>query len=159
MKYILALFLSCSLFLGCKKSDTPTEPGDELISISGKVVLPNNSGVNISGLEVNSGFTSQILNTDTYKIDVLKNEFSSQYVTNAQGKNILMGYYYPTQTDFTINSTSTILGILMETPSVSSLTVNGKLDLINKIKANSKFPTTLAKLEDAIRSGISILIP
>lgn len=155
-KLIILFAFTLTIIIGCKKNDNPIDPADEIISITGKVVLPSNSGININGLEVNSGFSSQILATDTFKVEVLKNDFSCQYLKNAQGRNILIGYSYPGQTDFTINSKSTLLGMLMQAPTVTSLTTDAKLNFINKIKTSLQLPTALSNLENAIRAGKDI---
>jgi len=139
-KYISLAFLI--VFLGCSKdSDENSDPNQNLTdeTISGVIVLPENSSIDSSILKVQSiSATSSVIDSG-YELVVVENVVNTLFAVDLLDQVILMGYTYPGQTDFTIDSGSTILAMLMNLPISQSLSTQGKVNLVNEIKNDPNF--------------------
>lgn len=132
-----------------------TIKGNE-VPVKGKIVLPKGMTTNLKDYTVNSGYSNYLVSDSIYEVSAKPTTFDIQFVSDALGKEILMGFTYPGQTDFTINSTSTVLAMLLKTPAVSSLTTQGKIDFINQCKSNPLFSSTVDSLELSLKNGNSL---
>ncbi|WJJ95427.1 hypothetical protein [Algibacter luteus] len=170
MKKIAFCFLIIILILACGgKDDGALEP-DDFIEIeeeeqeeensifplgSGFVQLPKGTPIDLNALTVQSLFGSSGIDENVYSLKYLEDRTSNIYVADQNGKIILMGYNYPTQTDFTINSESTLITLLMSLPGSQSLSIEGKINLINSFKKDPQFGSLKNQLEEIIKLGIS----
>jgi uncharacterized protein (TIGR02145 family) len=145
------------LLLSCKKDKPDNNDNNNndtlgVVTVTGNIVIPN--GLNSVGTwVVNSGFDESAILNNQYTLDVKENDFCIQFVSDDTGKDILLGYCYPGQTNYDISSSSTIVALLMQAPSVLSLTSQGKIDLINSIKSDPNFSNTISELESRLISG------
>lgn len=155
----LPLVLMFLVLLGCSKDGSDENENNEIsqTAITGSIVLPENSFSDVNQFNVKSVINVSNVNDGNYTIDVVADQTNTLYVTDASNKVILMGYYYPNQSDFTINSESTLSAMFMSLPVSQSLTVQGKVDLLNSLKQNPEFNNLKLELEDLIIQGISPL--
>lgn len=158
MKYIklLIIFFFGSLITisSCKKEKNVEEPpifenptNDTIRPAKGVVVLPIGEVVNFTGWSVNSGLSVSAMVNDSFNLPEISTQFSLVFATDANDRERLMGLAYPGQTDFTINSSTTVLAMLMKMPSVISLTSQGQLNLINSIRSSTLFNDAVAEFE------------
>lgn len=151
------LFYSVILIsLSCKKQ-TKENTDTGTITITGTIKLPNGMPQSTSGFNVNSFYTEQTLTDNNYQITVQKNEFNIQFLSNQVGKNILLNLSYPGQTDFTIDSKSTLLALIFKLPALNSLTKDGKINFINKLRISPKYLDALNELELHIKADKDVL--
>jgi uncharacterized protein (TIGR02145 family) len=157
-KYALFMLLSISIFAvnSCKKDKEEPEPPtpenpitDTLRPTKGIVVLPAGSAINLSGWSVNSGLSLSTLVNDSFNLTQVSPQFSLVFASDATDRERLMGLVYPGQTDFTINSSTTVLAMLMKMPPVISLTSQGQLNLINSIRSSALFNEAVSEFERA----------
>lgn len=150
------VIVSIFLYVGCRKYDENLMPkgnnGNEeapavLGNINGKVILPVNSTVNVNSLDVVSPIDSSIIAGSTFNLKAYTSEFSTLLVSNGSGDIILMGYDYPEKADRNITVSSTALAFVMNTPIVLSLSKEGKLALIQRIKADANFQNLENEIE------------
>jgi hypothetical protein len=160
-KTTLTIFFALALIYSCKKNDTKNDtkkdaPAGQITKISGKIKFP--AGLNLvpSGCSVNSFITDQTLSDENYTVDVDSNDFNIQFLTSSGGKELMLGYSYPSQTDFTIDSKSTLLALVMKLPVVNSLSTSGKLNLIDKIKISPGYADAINAIEAHIALNLDI---
>jgi hypothetical protein len=150
-KVTIAILLVFALFSTCKKDEAKKdEEAQQKSKITGKIKFPIGSNLNPSGCSVNSFIIEQTLNDENYSVDIISNDFNIQFLTSSDGKELMLGYTYPSQTDFTIDSKSTLLALVMKLPSVNSLSTSGKLNFINKIKASPGYTDAINAIENHI---------
>jgi uncharacterized protein (TIGR02145 family) len=104
--------------------------------VKGKIVLPVGASLDVNTLFVINLFDEIKSDSGNYKI-ATDLEFRTSFVVNADNDIILMGYYYPGQTDFSINAKSTALAILMNMPMSFQLSEKGRTQLLDKILSDS----------------------
>lgn len=145
------------LMSSCKKSNVePTQPGTNFTfeKVVGSVQLPAGSQQSVAGWTVNTGFSASSLTPEnSYALDKVIKDFEIAFVSDQTGKDRLLGLMYDGQTDYTINSRSTVLAIIMKLPIVGSLSKQGKIDLINKIENSAEFPALVAKFEEGFNQN------
>ncbi len=161
MKKSLVIILLLSIIIvGCKKTDEPknddTIISNQNIRVSGIIKFPTGMNQNAGGYSVNSFISDQTLTSNSYSVEVVKNDYNIQYLTDQTDKDIMLGFTYPNQTDFTIDASSTILALTMKLPSVNSLSNTGKQNFITKLKSSNKFSSALIAVENHIRAGKDI---
>jgi uncharacterized protein (TIGR02145 family) len=158
IKYILFLLLSVGVLTiySCKKEKEDPEPPTSENPIShtlrpakGIVVLPAGATINLSGWSVNSGLSVSTMVNDSFNLPEVSTQFSLIFASDENDRERLMGLAYPGQTDFTINSSTTVLAMLMKMPSVISLTPQGQLKLINSIRSSALFNEAVTEFEFA----------
>jgi uncharacterized protein (TIGR02145 family) len=154
LKLITILLLAIFVF-ACKKESTNNNE-QEKITINGEVKLPSGSLIEINGCNVNSFWTEQTLTSKDYEVEVNKNDFNVQFLSDKNDKTVMLGYSYPNQTDFTIDANSTILGLLMKVPSINNLADAQKIEFIRDIKNNIKYADALSAVETHIKNGLDI---
>lgn len=155
-KHLLLLLITAMMFgQGCKKDkdgdngETPVKKG----SITGKIIVPEGMRTSSDGWKVNSGFEEVSVQDGKYTIGVAEEGFSLQFVSDATGKDVLLGLKYPGQTDFTIDASGTVVALLMQLPAVGSLTTEGKQNLIRSVRSNSHFIGVVESLETRLAEG------
>lgn len=157
----LVIVVSFILFLGCNKEDdnsNSTEKLPEGISqISGEVKLPEDVSVDVNTLTVQSFSDLNKVTNGEYTIQIVDQSINNLYVVDSTNKVWLMANLFPEQTDYTINSESTLLALLMNFPAVQNLSYQGKFDLIEIIKNHPSFLDLTKELEIMLSSGISPL--
>lgn len=153
---LLTILIITVILSACKKKSDDNSPVNETRIVKGKVEFPNDLNHSFVNNKLNSCFEEDILTDSEYEIEVSKDDFNTQFLTDDNGKDIMLGFTYPNQTDFTINSKSTLLALVMKLPAVNMLTTEGKLDFINKIQASTKYAEALQELELNITSGKDI---
>ncbi|MBC3759924.1 hypothetical protein H7U19_16040 [Hyunsoonleella sp. SJ7] len=149
----LTFLFTLLIFLGCSKDDNNVEDS----SITGTIKLPIGSQINSDLLQVNSFAGNSEVTDNNYSVDINELETNFLYVTDQTDKVILMGFNYPNQTDFTIDSESTLIAMFMSLPLSQTLTTQGKIDLLNSLKQGPNFESLKIELEQLIAQGISPL--
>ncbi len=157
--FILFIF---TVLLACNKEEAlPEEPitGNPKLetNISGAVLLPAGSAIDVNSLNILSPMDMFTITDGTYEITTLENEFLTLMVTDENGEVILMGYAYPEQTDFEINSTSTVLAILMNMPISLVLEKKAKRELITLLLNDSNFKQVVTNFEKTLLEGTNPL--
>jgi len=137
LKILSLILISILCFSSCEKDD---ENNDNIITdqISGQIILPEDSSIDISTFNVSSNTNQSNLTDGSFTIDEM-NTFSSLYVTNENEEVMLMSYTYPGNPTNDITPTSTALGLVMMSPSVLSLSDQAKQSLINDLLNDSDF--------------------
>jgi hypothetical protein len=168
MKKSIFYFLLIFLALSCIPDDGSPKPVDpigmeeeeekpELPLGSGFVQLPEGTSIELTTLTVQSINGVSDIVDGVYGLEYIEDTTSTIYIADQNGKVILMGYNYPTQTDFTINSESTLVTLLMSLPGSQSLSIEGKINLLNSFKNDPQFESLQNELEEIIKLGISPL--
>ncbi len=155
-RFVFFLFISC--LIGCKKkeSEQPNPPAIIPGAVSGSVILPAGSTVNTAGWKVNSGFAETQVSGNKFNLSKASNDYGILFVSDQNGTERLMGLVYEGQTNFVINSESTVLAMLMKMPAVSSLNSEGKLNLLKSITKNPAFAGTVQEFETAFLQNKSL---
>jgi hypothetical protein len=155
------LFVGFSLFFlnSCKKNEDKKETQSNTILAQrsmGRIVLPSGSTINPNGLTVISPINQFNVKSNSYQLDTASVvDFSTQFVVNAADEPILMHYDYPNLSNGDISSESTALAILMNFPSIQSLTNDGKQQLINKINSEVSFKEVVQEIDKMLVQGRS----
>lgn len=111
--------------------------------------MPSNSKLSLDGWNVNSGFVDAELSGNNYTVSEASTDCGILFVSDQNDSTRLMGLVYPGQTDHTINSSSTVLAMLMKMPVVNSLNSSGQLNLIQVLKDNPLFDEAVLEFETA----------
>ena len=163
MKTILNKIVVAVIFIAgitaCEK-DEPVANKEETVinnplpnpsghTISGTVTLPEGSSLDLSSFTISSPVDAVNIDSGSYQMETLEDQFLTQLVSNANGDVYLLGYSYPGQTNFEINAKSTALAMLMNIPPSLLMTPKGKQELIDKI-VNHPELLTLADEIDAV---------
>ncbi len=154
--YILLAFLilfdtSCTREINIQQGGPVIEKGQ----IGGSVVLPANNRVDTTGLRVLSAKNSTTPVNAGYAIDTT-GETSTTFLLNKHGDILLMGYNYPGQTKSSVSAESTALAFLMNTLTIRSLSVSGRIDAIEKIKAAPSYNNLVEAVENSLKLGKAI---
>ncbi|WP_445738042.1 hypothetical protein [Mariniflexile sp.] len=126
-------------------------------TINGKVILPKGTSIDLSELSVQSFIDNSSIISDTYSIQIPKDQPNFTFVTDNNDKVILMGYNYPNQINYDLSAESTVIALAMGLPITTNLTTEGKIDFVNKMKSNANFSTAVEKMELLISQGNSPL--
>jgi hypothetical protein len=160
MKNLTIFFILLLILSSCNKDDSTDDKQSELsefLNISGAIILPDENQNDTNLLKVQSiAGLSDVINNE-FEITVAKNETNTLYVVDQNEKVVLMGYYYPNQTDFTINSESTLIAMMMSLPISQTLNINGKESFLNTLKLDPEFQNLKSSLENLINQGFSPL--
>lgn len=142
----------------CKKTSidnpSPTPPGPtqtvdavSIGNITGSVLLPAGVTTALSTLNVASAIGTSTVQGTAYNVRGFTSEYASELVYNTNGDVILMGYNYPNQNDFTINTKSTALALIMNMPIVNSLTKVGKGRLVQRTLNDPNLPSLVQSID------------
>jgi uncharacterized protein (TIGR02145 family) len=156
---LLLFFLLTISFFSCKKKANQEQtipPTQTPVAVSGTIQLPAGSGLNLSGWTISAGLSDTTLKDNKYALGKVSNDFDIVFLADQNGNDRMMGIYYEGQTDFTINSASTVLAMLMKMPAVNSLTAAGKLNLLNSLKANPGFTESVAAFEQRFLQNVPL---
>ena len=105
------------LFHSCKKNETENADQEAKIDrVSGNIILPSGSNINLNALVVNSPIDTSGVNGGKYNINAYVSEPSTLLVINPTGNVVLMGYIDPNDTSRAISVHSTALALVMSTP-------------------------------------------
>lgn len=145
-RLLFRLFYLCLFCVSCTRevSVQVAGPVAEEGQLSGQVILPQNTKVDTSGLVVLSAIGKSIPLGSRFAIDTI-GKVSATVLNN--------GYNYPGQTDHSISSESTGLALLMNTLTLRSLFMAGKLEIIGKIKANAVYKELVNQISRGVQSG------
>lgn len=147
MKKVFYLIVALVFILfGCKINES-IESESSTLEISGVVKLPSGMPQTVNGYSINSFYSEPILSSNQYAVEVNKNDFNVQFLSSPTEKTILLGLTYPNQTDFTIDSKSTLLGLIFKLPALNSLTQDGKIEFMNKILTSPKYNDAISAIE------------
>lgn len=159
--FILGVVLTSIFCLSaCKKDveepELPVLLSDTVIAVKGIVDLPAGSTVSLTGWSVNSGLSTAPVVNDSFNIPQASTSFSLMFALDQNNNERLMGLVYPGQTDYTINSSTTVLAMLMKMPPVISLTEQAQINLINAIKSSNQFLETVQAFESSFLQNTSL---
>jgi hypothetical protein len=154
--WLLATFL---LFIvACKKDskEEEREPVSTPGKISGRVLLPTGSSINVNTLKVLSPIAEAEVNDGKFIIDTLFHNYTSQLILNSTGELIMMHYNYPGQENNDVTVQTTAIAMLMSTPAMQSITDDGKSSIIDKVIVSSAFNGFKEEISKALVAGKSI---
>lgn len=152
------MFFYCLLIGGgCTREVTVQLPGPvvEEGQISGRIILPENTKADTAGLTVLSSVGSSVPVASRFAIDT-SGKISTTVLNNSRGDVLLLGYNYPGQTDHSISSESTAMALLMNTLTLRSLSLAGKLEMIAKIKADPAYQKLIGQIISGLQSGRAV---
>lgn len=161
--HIFRIWLVCTFLLmlsACtKEKDPTTAPAQTMpqVVLEGAITLPSGTSRDVNALQVASPIAVSNVQNGHYKISTYQDEFTLQLASDASGQPVLIGYNYPGQTNFDINSQSTALALLMSCEAVHSISPAGKLALITKVRADPAFTALTQEVERALRTGRPLL--
>ena len=144
------LFLfACLIFLfSCSDEESNDDTNITITeTISGTIVLPDGSPYDSNLLTVTSFNGISDVDNNNYSIKITKNEGNFIYVTDQSEDVVLMKFHHPNQTDFTIDSGSTLIAMYMSLPVSQSLSLEGQVDLLNNLEQSADFETLKIELE------------
>ncbi|MFS4447353.1 FISUMP domain-containing protein [Maribacter sp. 2307UL18-2] len=162
---IIVLFFAA--LLGCQK-DEPMAKSDDPIAetpsptttqstITGTIVIPTESVIDVNNLTIVSPIDKATVSDGTYEIATQEDQFLTQLVSDGNGDVLLMGFSYPGQTDFTIDTKSTALAILMNLPFSLLMTKEVKLELIARFLSNPDFSNLETAIEKNLNENLNLL--
>ncbi|MFY7879189.1 MAG: hypothetical protein ACOVP6_03910 [Lacibacter sp.] len=164
MKSALSIVFSFLILLsGCSKTnqskETVVPPTETVIEgvITAPLELPTGSSVNLATLIVQSPVANGTVTGGAYTVTSYTNQFTTDFVVNANQEVIMMGYHIPGQKDLAISATTTALALMMNSQSVLFLSDEGKRLLVAKVLADPKFLELKTVVEETIRSNRNIL--
>ncbi|WP_439585818.1 hypothetical protein [Dyadobacter bucti] len=146
--YAFLFCFSCTREVSVQLSGSVVEDGQ----ISGRVILPPNTKADTAGLVVLSSTGTSIPVASRFAIDTT-GKVSTTALNNSQGDVLLLGYNYPGQTDHSISSESTALALLMNTLTLRSLSLPGKLEMIEKIKGDPGYRELIKQVTMGLQAG------
>ncbi|MCE6991462.1 lipocalin family protein [Dyadobacter sp. CY323] len=149
--YLFLFSLSCTREVNVQLPGPVVEEGQ----ISGRVILPQNTKADTAGLVVLSSVGSSIPVASKFALDT-SGKVSTTVLNNSQGDVLLLGYNYPGQTDYSISSESTALALLMNTLTLRSLSLSGKLEMIEKIKADPAYKELVQQVTMGLQAGRAV---
>ncbi len=160
MKKLVLFFMFLGL-LTCQSDDSSDDgsqdPDFPTNNITGNIVLPQESTIDPNNLEVQSLVGSSIISNFEYSTSIIGNDDNTLYVTDELNRVILMGYSYPNQSDYTIDSGSTLVAMVMNQPFAQTLSLQGKIDLVQDIRSRDDFEDMKAQIEEVLIQGLSPL--
>ncbi len=140
-----------------QSDDSNNESFLETQNISGNILLPGNSTLELNQLEVVSFTNESGIIDDNYDLNVPEGGHNVLFVSNEVDEVILLGYNYPGQTDFTISAESTVLALMMSLPINSMLSPESRTELVSNILSDPEFDRLSQEVELVIASGVSPL--
>ena len=158
-----SLFLLIAVaFTACKKENPPTpnptpDPTEYVISVTGTVEFPAGSDLDPNTMDIVSPIDLVSINDGSYTMETLDNQFLTQFVYGLDERVMLMGYSYPGQADFTINSRSTALALLMAAPASLLMSPAGKHELIQTYTSKPEFSDLVNMIDDLLLQDLSPL--
>ncbi|MPR35929.1 hypothetical protein [Salmonirosea aquatica] len=147
--YLLSLTLLLVLSQGCLKDHSFPDP-EQGLRVSGKVLLPTGSKIDVNTLFVNNGLEESKVTDQKYSIINPSSDFTFRFLLNANQNIIMMGYNYPEQNNYDISVRSTAIGLIMNVPSALSLTKEGKLKTINFLLSSPLLVNVEKEIEKVI---------
>lgn len=150
LSFLLIVF-SCTREISVQLPNPVVQDGQ----ISGKIILPPNTKSDTAGLVVFSGAGSSIPVASQFVVDT-SGKVSTTVLNNRKGDVLLLGYNYPGQSDHSISSESTALALLMNTLTLRSLSVSGKLEIIKKIKQDPAYLELVKQITLGLQSGRAV---
>jgi hypothetical protein len=153
---ILFLFvlISCQKdFADITLSDLLTIPTPEPGQVAGRIVLPQGSKLDTTGMEVLTAIGStRPSKAGTFAIDTTS-QTSTTLLMNQAGEVLLMGYNYPGQPQSNLSAESTALALLMNTPIAHTLTLPARQEMIRKITTLPAFGKLVQQITLALQAG------
>ena len=157
---LVILICGLALTMSCKKDSssplTPVPPADSSSAtewIGGKIISYEGPGGNVEQWTVNSGLSDSVCSGGNYSALVPKNDFSIQFVKDGSGREVLMGFSHPGQTDHNISPESTIKALVLSFSDMSWLSADAKIQLMQKLPGSSKFQEAVDQLRGDLSSG------
>ncbi|KPM32786.1 Putative lipoprotein [Croceitalea dokdonensis DOKDO 023] len=165
-KIAIVVFFLAAVF-GCQK-DEPIVKDDDPIAeipsptttqstISGKIVVPIESGIDVNNLTISSPIDVATVSDGTYEMVTQEDKFLTQLVSDNNGEVLLMGFTYPGQTDFEINTKSTALAMLMNLPFSLLMSDEAKQELIAKFLGDPGLKNIEDSIEKQLKNNTSPL--
>jgi hypothetical protein len=153
-KTFLALVL-LTLLHACKKEETTEDDADVVKQgiISGKVILPAGSSVNVNALITHSALENTPVKDGSFSVKSFPEELTTQLVLNPSGEVLMMALHYPGQTDRTISATSTALALVMNTRAALFLSDEGKQALAARVQAAPEFWALVREVETSVKAN------
>lgn len=148
---LILIALSCTREVSVQVGGPVVEEGQ----ITGKIILPVNTKADTNGLVVLSATGTSVPVASQFAIDT-SGKVSTTVLNNGKGDVLLLGYNYPGQTDHSISSESTALALLMNTLTLRSLSLAGKLEMIEKIKSDAAYRALVGQVTLSLQSGRSV---
>jgi hypothetical protein len=152
------LFSFTVLLFSCKKG--PASEDEEVAVtqgvIKGKILLPAGSAQDVNSLVVHSAIKPGKVSSGGYEAEVYTSAYTTQFVNNAGGDVVMMGYCPPQQTDNDITVRSTALALVMNSRAALSLSADGKQQFMNKVLAAPKFGELEAEVESSVKANAAL---
>ncbi|CAG5072967.1 hypothetical protein DYBT9623_04500 [Dyadobacter sp. CECT 9623] len=149
---LLVLFdTSCTNEINIQQAGPVVEEGQ----VGGSISLPAGIKIDTAGLKVFSALKSTTPVNSSYAVDTA-GKTSTTLLMNKNGDIVLMGYNYPGQTESDLSPASTALAMLMNSLMISSLTTEGRVDAIQKIKAEPAFNAFVDEVSAVLQAGKSV---
>lgn len=148
--FLVLLDTSCTHEISIQQAGPTKEAGQ----VSGTINLPSGTKVDTTGLKVYTALESVTPVNSSYAVDTA-GKTSTTLLMNKDGDVLLMGYNYPGQKASDLSPESTALSILMNSLIMNSLTTEGKLDAIKKIKAQPAFGRFVSEVSTSLQAGKS----
>lgn len=162
--YIPLLFLAFLFLTACEKNSEEVDPKLKLedirpvTEITGMIMLPTGTNMSEDNLKVVSSWDSSAVTASNFSLEVI-GKFSTIFVTDQAGEIFLMGYNYPGQQEFDITPKSTAVAMLMTSPTMQSLTEEGRLDAIRRLTKDANFSQMVEAIEESIVAGKPVTDP
>jgi hypothetical protein len=155
MKRTTFLFIILLLITTCKKkeSSVPAANSNPSGQMSGKIVLPTGSSIDVSSCKVVARLGVSTVKNNAFAIDTSENNLSAIFLSDQNDQPIMMRYLYPGQQDNDLTAQSTALGLFMTLPSVQSLTDSAKLALLPKLSTTTEFTDLVDEVTKKLKSG------
>ncbi|MEW7281355.1 hypothetical protein ABW636_22435 [Aquimarina sp. 2201CG1-2-11] len=160
MKKLFYLFTIILLVNSCDNVENPNQQQPEISfetkNVTVNISLPENSSLNVNNLTVSSLFThnNQIINNESTVELFDENAIELVYVTNENGKIVLMNLINPSKTEeISLNSASTAKSLIMFHPWVMHLSVEAREEAYNEISLLPEFSDYHNLIIQGINSG------
>lgn len=153
-KALLCTLLVTVLF-SCTKEEGE-EDDDALqahLVISGQVVLPAGSAVEVNSLRTQSVLEATAVKDGRFEVKTLEELPTTQLLTNGQGEVLMMAYHYEGQEDRTISAASTALALVMNSRAARFLSEEGQKQLVVKVKAAPEFGAVVRAVEESVKAN------
>lgn len=155
------LVLSTFLLLACIDTDSnkPYSEFEEIITevednsvikLNGTISVPENSTINTDNLTVTTFNEDSNVVGSKFSVNVSRDQHTNIFVTNKNGTVTFMGYVYPSQTNYKIDASSTVLAMLMNLPMTTMLSTEAKTNFIEDIKMHQNFSKLVNSMEALI---------
>ncbi len=156
-KKIVLLICFAFIIIGCNKEEIIIDNSVSESMISGTVSVPENSTIDVNSLRISSPFDMVTISDGTFTMSTMSDKFLTQLVSTSSGEVMLLGFSFPGQTNFEVNSKSTALAMLMNLPTSLIMTPEGKLELIEVILNHPDFLSLVNEIDSLLLENKSPL--